>query len=102
MLDVRNGGGGLVDRLHLALDRLHPTNHILQLTGGSLEILIEVLEPGGRVAVGSQSVVVLRAHPGDVLGQLAELSTERIGIGPERRKGTLKTEEGFHLLPKEE
>jgi hypothetical protein len=45
MLHIRNGGRSLVDRLHLALDRLHPAHDVLQLAGGSLEVLIEVLQP---------------------------------------------------------
>ena len=45
VLDIGNGGRRLIDRLHLPLHPLHPPNHILQLAGGRLEVLIEVLQP---------------------------------------------------------
>jgi excinuclease ABC subunit B len=101
MLNVGNGGRSLVDGLHLPLHRLRPSHHVLQLAGRGLEVLVEVFQSGGRVPVGGQRVVMLAPHPRDVLRQLAELSTERVGIGAERGERTLETEEGFDLLPQE-
>ena len=76
-----------------ALDRLHPADHVLQLAGGGLEVLVEVFQPGGGVAVGGKGVVVLGPHPGDVLGQLAELRADLVGVAPGGVERALEAEE---------
>jgi hypothetical protein len=102
MLHVGDGGGCLIDRLHLPLHRLHPAHHIFELAGGCLEVLIEVLQPRGGVTVSRQGVIVLSSHAGDVFSQLAQLSPERVGIGAECREGALEAEERFDLFPEQQ
>ena len=90
-----------IDRLERALDRLHPADHILQLAGGGLEVLVEVLQPGSRVAVGGEGVVVLGPHAGHVLDLFGELGPEGVRVGPQRGQRSLQAEEGLDLVPQQ-
>jgi hypothetical protein len=93
VLDVRNGGRCLIDRLQRALNRLHSPNNVLELAGGGLEVLIEVLQPRGRMTVSREGIVVLGPHPGHVLGLLGQLGAESLGVAPERVQRPLKAQE---------
>jgi hypothetical protein len=44
---------------------------------------------------------MLRPHPGNVLGQFAELAPQSIRVGPEGSERALQAEEGLDLLPQQ-
>ena len=65
-------------------------------------ILIEALQPGGRMAMGPQRVIVLRPHPGDPVRQINQLDPEVIGVTSKSAHRPFETQELVQLLPEQQ